>query len=47
MESNNLMNGFPNGNQMMDGNGFPNGNLSAKRKKLQPVINCVNIYDLS
>lgn len=46
MESNNLMNGFPNGNQMMGGNGVPNGNLSAKRKKLQPISNCVNIYDL-
>lgn len=46
MESNNLMNGVPNGNQMMDGNGVPNGNLPAKRKKLQPVSNCVNIYDL-
>lgn len=34
MESNNLM------------NGAPNGNLSAKRKKLQPISNCVNIYDL-
>lgn len=46
MESNNLMNGVPNGNQMMGGNGVPNGNLSAKRKKLQPISNCVNIYDL-
>ena len=46
MESNNLMNGVPNGNQMMGGNGAPNGNLSAKRKKLQPISNCVNIYDL-
>lgn len=34
MESNDLM------------NGAHNGNLSAKRKKLQPVSNCVNIYDL-
>lgn len=34
MESNNLM------------NGVPNGNLSAKRKRLQPISNCVNIYDL-
>ena len=40
------MNGVPNGNQMMGGNGVPNGNLSAKRKKLQPISNCVNIYDL-
>lgn len=40
------MNGVPNGNQMMGGNGAPNGNLSAKRKKLQPISNCVNIYDL-
>lgn len=46
MESNNLMNGVPNGNQMMGGNGAPNGNLPAKRKKLQPISNCVNIYDL-
>ena len=34
MESNDLM------------NGAHNGNLSAKRKKLQPISNCVNIYDL-
>lgn len=34
MESNDLM------------NGVPNGNLPAKRKKLQPISNCVNIYDL-
>lgn len=34
MESNNLM------------NGVPNGNLPAKRKRLQPISNCVNIYDL-
>lgn len=46
MESNNLMNGVPNGNQMMGGNGVPNGYLPAKRKKLQPISNCVNIYDL-
>lgn len=46
MESNNLMDGVPNGNQMMGGNGVPNGNPPAKRKKLQPVSNCVNIYDL-
>lgn len=46
MESNNLMNGVPNGNQMMSGSAVPNGNLPAKRKKLQPISNCVNIYDL-
>ena len=34
MESNDLM------------NGVPNGYLPAKRKKLQPISNCVNIYDL-
>lgn len=34
MESNDLM------------NGAHNVNLSAKRKKLQPISNCVNIYDL-
>lgn len=34
MESNDLM------------NGVPNGNYSMKRKKLQPISNCVNIYDL-
>ena len=34
MESNDLM------------NGAHKGNLSAKRKKLEPISNCVNIYDL-
>ena len=34
MESNDLM------------NGIPNGNYSMKRKKLEPISNCVNIYDL-
>ena len=34
MESNDLM------------NGVPNGNYSMKRKKLEPISNCVNIYDL-
>jgi hypothetical protein len=34
MESNDLMNGIPNGNRSM------------KRKKLQPISNCVNILDL-
>ena len=46
MNSNDLMNGVPNGNRSMNGNGSPNGNCSMKRKKLEPVSNCVNIYDL-
>ena len=46
MESNNLMNGVPNGNRSMNGNGSPNGNCPMKRKKLEPISNCVNIYDL-
>ena len=46
MESNNLMNGVPNGNRSMNGNGIPHGNYPMKRKKLEPISNCVNIYDL-
>ena len=46
MESNNLMNGVPNGNRSMNGNGIPHGNCPMKRKKLEPISNCVNIYDL-
>lgn len=34
MESNDLM------------NGVPHGNYSMKRKKLEPISNSVNIYDL-
>ena len=46
MNSNDLMNGVPNGNRSMNGNGSPNGNCPMKRKKLEPISNCVNIYDL-
>lgn len=46
MESNDLMNSVPNGNRSMNGNGSPNGNCPMKRKKLEPISNCVNIYDL-
>ena len=46
MESNNLMNGVPNGNRSMNGNGIPHGNYPMKRKKLEPISNCVDIYDL-
>ena len=46
MERNDLTNGIPNGNRSMNGNGSPNGNRSMKRKKLEPISNCVNIYDL-
>ena len=46
MESNNLMNGVPNGNRSMNGNGIPHGNYPMKRKKLEPISCSVNIYDL-
>ena len=46
MNSNDLMNGVPNGNRSMNGNGSPNGNCPMKRKKLEPISNSVNIYDL-
>lgn len=46
MESNDLMNSVPNGNRSMNGNGSPNGNCPMKRKKLEPISNCVNIYEL-
>ena len=46
MERNDLMNGVPNGNRSMNGNGSPNRNCPMKRKKLEPISNCVNIYDL-
>ena len=46
MESNNLMNGIPNGNRSMNGNGIPHGNYPMKRKKLEPISCSVNIYDL-
>ena len=41
-----MMNGVPNGNRSMNGNGIPHGNYPMKRKKLEPISNCVNIYDL-
>ena len=46
MNSNDLMNGVPNGNRSMNGNGIPHGNYPMKRKKLEPISNCVNIYEL-
>ena len=46
MESNNLMNGVPNGNRSMNGNGSQTENRSMKRKKLEPISSSVNIYDL-
>ena len=46
MNSNDLMNGVPNGNRSMNGNGSPNGNCPMKRKKLEPISCSVNIYDL-
>ena len=46
MNSNDLMNGVPNGNRSMNGNGIPHGNYPMKRKKLEPISCSVNIYDL-